>query len=333
MEQANLREVFRAALRQAASDIYLFADRPPQIRCRGRITALVMPEQIEAKSAWDVVRCFVPWISQRQYGQLRKNGALDIACDMSTVGRYRVNLFRHIRGYSAIARVIATELPDFASLNLPEPFLRQVDAPNGLVLVSGPTGSGKSTSLAMLLDRFLRTRGGHAITVEDPVEFLFESDAGVVHQREIGSHARSFAAALKAALREDPDILLIGELRDSASASLALAAAETGHTVLATLHASSSIGAIARLLDFFPANKRHMARHMLADSLLAILAQRFVVTPKAVWRVAIETLVATDAVRNLIREERTEQILSVMQTGRACGMRTMEQAVSALGTF
>ncbi len=258
-------------------------------------------------------------------------GERDFAVTLPPAGRLRVNQYWQQRGPAAAIRLIPSDVPALAALGLPAALPDLVLRPHGLLLVVGATGSGKSTTLAALLDHINRQRAGHILTIEDPVEYLHTSQQCLISQRELGRDTGSFSAALRAALREDPDVLLIGELRDLESIRLALTAAETGHLVLATLHAASAPRAVERIVDVFPSGDKELVRQQLADSLLAVLTQTLHPRADGAGRVAaFELLTGTPAVRNLIREGRSAQLLSAMQTGAAHGMLTMAQHLEQL---
>ncbi|MFZ9584658.1 MAG: type IV pilus twitching motility protein PilT, partial [Pseudohongiellaceae bacterium] len=246
------------------------------------------------------------------------------------LGRFRVATFLQDRGTAAVFRLIPDAVPTLAQLGLGAVFQRLADLPRGLVCVTGPTGSGKSTTLAALLDHINAHRQCHILTIEDPIEFVHSSQRSLVSQREVDRHARSFAAALRAALREDPDVILIGELRDLETVRLALTAAETGHLVLATLHTASAAKTIDRIIDVFPAEEKAVVRSMLAESLQAVVAQTLLKRVGGGRVAAHELMLATPAIRNLVREARVAQLYSAIQTGAQFGMQTLDQALKDL---
>lgn len=255
----------------------------------------------------------------------------DFAFELANVCRFRVNVFHQARGVSAVFRVIPHHIPSLQSLQAPAIFSELIQRTHGLVLVTGSTGSGKSTTLAAMLHALNQTTRKHIITIEDPIEFVHTSNQCLIQQREVGAHSHSFANALRAALREDPDVILVGELRDLETIRLAITAAETGHLVLGTLHTSSAAKTMDRIVDVFPAQEKEMVRSMLSESLNAVISQVLCKRKDGLGRVAAyEVMVGTPAVRNLIREGKVSQLHSVIQTGRAMGMQTLEQSLAAL---
>ena len=244
--------------------------------------------------------------------------------------RFRANIFNGRYGVSAVFRLIPTEILTAQQLGLPDTVLKFTQYRRGLVLVTGPTGSGKSTTLAAMIDHINKTRSDHILTIEDPVEFVHESQKSLVNQREVGRHTRSFAAALKAALREDPDIILVGEMRDLETIELAITAAETGHLVFGTLHTSSAPKTVDRIINVFPTNQQEQIRTMLGESLKGVIAQQLLKTVEGKRCAALEILSVNSAVANLIREGKTFQIPSVIQTGKGEGMQLMDQALQDL---
>lgn len=315
-----------------ASDIHLSAGMPPMIRVTGELRTIDVTPLGNAQ-----VRGMIDSVLPETLRRVFAEGA---ACDFAfaagdpALGRYRANAYRQQRGVALALRPIPTVVPTLESIQAP-PLLRSLaELGQGLVLVVGATGSGKSTTLAAMTEHINSTVAKHVLTIEDPVEFVYEPQRSLITQREVGRDTPSFADALKAALREDPDVILLGEMRDLETIRLALTAAETGHLVLATLHTASAPQAIERILDVFPGEERDLARTLLADVLRAVVAQQLVVRSdgEARSRVAAhEILVATPAVRNLIRENKTAQLVSAMQTGQQFGMQTMAQSLERLG--
>ena len=309
-----------------ASDIHLSAGMPPMLRVNGALQSLDQPVLGNAQVR-GMIDSVIPESLRRIFGE----GA---ACDFAFaspaegLGRYRANAYRQQRGVALALRPIPEMVPSLASIAAPAVFKQLADINHGLVLVVGPTGSGKSTTLAAMADHINQTAPKHLLTIEDPVEFVYEPRQCLVTQREIGRDTPSFADALKAALREDPDVILLGEMRDLETIRLALTAAETGHLVLATLHTATAPQAIERIVDVFPGEERDLARTLLADVLRAVVAQQLLARSDGQGRVAAhEILVGTPAVRNLIRENKTAQLVSVMQTGQQQGMQTMAQSL------
>lgn len=312
-----------------ASDIHLSAGMPPMLRVNGALQSLDQPVLGNAQVR-GMIDSVIPESLRRIFGE----GA---ACDFAFaspaegLGRYRANAYRQQRGVALALRPIPEMVPSLESIAAPAVFKQLADINHGLVLVVGPTGSGKSTTLAAMADHINQTAPKHLLTIEDPVEFVYEPRQCLVTQREIGRDTPSFADALKAALREDPDVILLGEMRDLETIRLALTAAETGHLVLATLHTATAPQAIERIVDVFPGEERDLARTLLADVLRAVVAQQLLARSDGQGRVAAhEILVGTPAVRNLIRENKTAQLVSVMQTGQQQDMQTMAQSLDRL---
>lgn len=322
----TISALLRFAAAHKASDLHLSAGEPPMLRVHGEIRRVDVPP-LTAEEAHRLV-FDVMNDSQRRVFQERLE--VDFAFALDDELRFRVNAFVHSRGEGAVFRSIPNKIPSFSELGLP-PVLKQfAEQDKGLVLVTGPTGSGKSTTLAAMIDHINETTAGHILTLEDPIEFVHPSKQCLVNQREVGTQTHSFAAALKSALREDPDVILVGELRDLETVSLALTAAETGHLVFATVHTSSAPKTIDRLIDVFPTAQQAQVRTMLSESLVGVATQALLPKIGGGRAAAIEVLVATPAVRNLIRENKTFQIPSAMQVGAKVGMVTMEAAMMDL---
>jgi twitching motility protein PilT len=323
----DVADVLLAVLERRASDLHVCAGAPPTVRVRGRLQPLDFP----ALAPNDTRELVYAILSEDQRARLERDLQLDFAYAVPGVARFRVNAYRQRFALGAAFRLIPQDIPPLGSLGLPPVVEQLVEKPRGLVLVTGPTGSGKSTTLAAMLDVINRTRDEHIMTVEDPIEFLHAHRRCLVNQRELGSDATSFAAALRAALRQDPDVILVGELRDLETISTALTAAETGHLVLATLHTQDAPQTIDRIVDVFPPQQQGQVRMMLSVALQGILTQQLLPTADGASRVvAVEALVPTPAVRNLIREGKTHQVHSTMQTGAAHGMQTMDAALAEL---
>jgi len=308
------------------SDIHLKEDKPLVLRINGDMTT---PSETII-SASELQEFANQSLNEKQKTRLEEVRDVDLAIEVGPY-RFRANFFYTSNGLSAVLRKIETEIPSMQQLNLPFVMQEVVEKPNGLVLVTGPTGSGKSTSLAALIGEINATRKGHIITVEDPIEYIHHSKACNVSQREIGRDAQSFASALRASLREDPDVILVGEMRDRETIQLALTAAETGHLVFGTLHTSGAPNTINRIIDVFPAEQQSQVRAQLSQSLQMVATQRLFKTADAQGRVAaFEIMVCNHAIRNLIRENKIFQIESIMQTARSEGMMTMDYAVEQL---
>ena len=311
-----------------ASDLHLTAGVPPMVRTRGRLVPLEGYPVLGPMETREIVYSI---LSNDQRQRLETEWQIDFAYSVPGHARFRVNAYFQRSAIGAALRLIPADIVSIGDLGLPSAAFDFTTKPRGLVLVTGPTGSGKSTSLASMIDEINRTREEHIMTVEDPIEFLHGHKKCVVNQREVGADARSFAMALKAALRQDPDVILVGEMRDLETISTALTAAETGHLVFATLHTQSAPQTIDRVIDVFPAHQQDQVRVQLSVALMGVMTQTLLPTADGASRVvACEILVPTPAVRNLIREGKTHQIASAMQTGSAVGMQTMEAALATL---
>lgn len=324
---AELDKLFRIMTAQGASDLHLSAGSPPYIRVNGDMTALPQPtlntEQVQG--------LIFEILTEKQRRVFIENWELDCTYQLSGVGRFRCNVFMQRRGMGGVFRVIPEVIKTVEELCLPKVVNELINYNRGLVLVTGPTGSGKSTTLAALLNTINLERSEHIITIEDPIEFVHENKKSLINQREVSSHTKSFANALRAALREDPDIILVGELRDLETIQLAMTAAETGHLVFGTLHTNSAPKTVDRIIDAFPQNQQAQIRVMLSESLRGVIAQNLFKRADADGRIAaIEVLMNTPAVSNLIREGKTFQIPSVMQTGQDFGMITFENSIGQL---
>jgi twitching motility protein PilT len=310
-----------------ASDLHLSAGSPAMMRLHGDLT----PIESGTLSRDGVHKMIYEILNDDQRRLFEENRDLDFAIELGDVARFRVNVFNQKNGEGAVFRVIPTQIRSFQDLGLPEVVQTLALRENGLVLVTGPTGSGKSTTLAAMIDLINSTTKKHLITLEDPIEFVHKTKNCLVNQREIGTHTKSFAAALRAALREDPDVILVGEMRDLETISLALTAAETGHLVFATLHTKSAPKTIDRVIDAFPPAQQQQIRVQLAEALQGVVSQLLLPTKDKKGRVAaLEIMVATVAIRNLIREGKTHQMPSVIQTGTQLGMQSLEQALKNL---
>ena len=322
----NIRELLQVAIQRGASDLHLSAGQPPWLRVDGDLCRLALPPLDEAC----VLQGLADVMSEAQQQRQRRDLDADFSLALRGLGRFRVATFLQDRGAAAVFRLIPDAVPTLAQLGLGPVFQQLADLPRGLVCVTGPTGSGKSTTLAALIDHINTHRQRHILTIEDPIEFVHSSQRSLVSQREVERHARSFAAALRAALREDPDVILIGELRDLETVRLALTAAETGHLVLATLHPASAAKTIDRIIDVFPAEEKAVVRSMLAESLQAVVAQTLLKRVGGGRVAAHELMLATPAIRNLVREARVAQLYSAIQTGAQYGMQTLDQALKDL---
>src|SRR5712691_2586360 len=313
-----------------ASDLHVTVASPPAFRVRGHI---VRAEGYEPFTPDDTRSLLYRILSSEQQKNFELRRQLDFAYAIPGLARFRVNVYYQSESVGAAFRLIPQEIKTLEELSLPPILHTLAEYPRGLVLVTGPTGSGKSTTLAAIIDEINRTRSEHILTVEDPVEFVHRHKRCIVNQREIGPDATSFAEALKAALRQDPDVILVGEMRDLETISTALTAAETGHLVFGTLHTQSAPSTIDRIIDVFPAEQQEQIRIQTASSLQGVVTQALLPTADGMGRVpALEVLLPDDAVRNLIRQGKVEQIYSVMQTNTSRGMQTMEQSLADLIT-
>ena len=321
-------DLLRFAIERKASDLHISAGEPPMVRIHGDLVRIDVPPLL----AEEAHKLIFEVMTDAQRRHFQEHLEVDFAYKLGEGARFRVNAFMHERGEGAVFRQIPENVPRLEDLRLP-PILRTLaHAEKGLVLVTGPTGSGKSTTLAAMNDLINESMAGHILTLEDPIEFVHRSKTALVSQREIGSQSKSFTAALRSALREDPDVILVGELRDLETISLALTAAETGHLVFGTLHTSSAPKTIDRIIDVFPTEQQAQVRTMLSESLLGVVAQMLVKKKGGGRQAALEILLGTPAVKNLIREGKTHQIPSVMQVSGKAGMQTLEAALVELVT-
>jgi twitching motility protein PilT len=317
----------RKLVAMGASDLHLTASETPMIRLDGDMIRL---EGATELSAEDVARLIDPILPDRNREEFSETNDSDLAYEIQGVARYRVNVYRDRHGPGLVARVIPSKILTAEQLGLPEAILDLCHLPKGLVLVTGPTGSGKSTTLAAMIDYINRSRAEHIITIEDPVEFVHPNQKCLVNQREVGNHTESFKRALRAALREDPDIILVGELRDLETIAIAIETAETGHLVFGTLHTTTAVSTVDRVIDQFPADRQSQIRTMLSESLRGVVAQNLLKKIGGGRVAALEVLIVTSAISNLIREGKTFQIASLMQTGKKLGMVLQNDALANL---
>src|ERR1700722_2744449 len=318
---AKIDQLFTLMQQQGASDLHLSTGAPPCLRLHGEMVRL----KYHDLSSDECQALIFEILTEKQKKLFVENWELDCSYSLEGVGRFRVNVFMQRLGIGAVFRIIPTKIKSVKELNLPESILDLIAVQKGLILVTGPTGSGKSTTLAALIHHINSTEQAHILTVEDPIEFVHPSIKSLVNQREVSSHTKSFANALKAALREDPDIILVGEMRDLETIGLAMTAAETGHLVFGTLHTNNAPKTVDRIIDVFPQDQQAQIRVMLSESLRGVVAQTLLPRADGKGRVAcIEVLVNTHAVANLIREGKTFQIPSSMQTQMDAGMMTFE---------
>ena len=320
----DLNEILIQSVKERASDIHLTSGRAPSYRVDG-VLAPIMGERLTPQMLEDIL---LPLIDKRHREELEETGQTDFAYAISGVGRFRVNVFKQRGTLAAVMRSLPFNIPEPEDLGIPREVVEMTSRKRGLVLVTGPTGSGKSTTLASLIHVINRIYPYHIITLEDPIEYLHRHDKSVVNQREIGSDSTDYAQALRAALREDPDVILVGEMRDLETISTAITAAETGHLVFSTLHTIGADKTIDRIIDVFPPNQQQQVRIQLASVLECIVSQQLLKKADGSGRVAaLEVLFANNAVRNLIRESKTYQIPSIMQTNKRAGMQTMDDAL------
>ncbi len=323
----DMTEILMQANEVGASDIHLVVGRPPMFRVHGKLAEMNGAERLMPNTIKELSSSI---LNEAQEKAFDKNKELDFSFGISGVGRYRVNMHMQRGTVGVTIRALSTGIPQFEKLNIHESVLNFIEHKNGLVLVTGPTGSGKSTTLASLLDKINRDKYEHIITIEDPIEFLHMHKNCLVEQREVGSDTASFATALKYALRQDPDVILIGEMRDLETIRAALSAAETGHLVFGTLHTNDAAKTVDRIIDVFPTEQQAQVRVMLSTSLRGVLAQQLVPTTDGKRRAACEVLVGTPAIGNLIREGKTHQIPSMIETGARHGMITMDASLKKL---
>jgi len=322
----DITELLAFSAKQGASDLHLSAGLPPMIRVDGDVRRINLPaldhKQVQAL-IYDIM-------NDTQRVDFEKHLETDFSFDVPGVARFRVNAFNHNRGAGAVFRTIPSKVLSMDDLGMGEVFRKITEAPRGLVLVTGPTGSGKSTTLAAMIDHLNSHRHHHILTIEDPIEFVHESRKCLINQREVHRDTRSFATALRSALREDPDVILVGEMRDLETIRLALTAAETGHLVFGTLHTTSAAKTIDRVVDVFPGDEKSMVRSMLSESLLAVVSQTLVKKIGGGRIAAHEIMLGTSAIRNLIREDKVAQMYSSIQTGGNLGMQTLDMCLKEL---
>ncbi|MGY0398495.1 MAG: type IV pilus twitching motility protein PilT [Ostreibacterium sp.] len=322
----KLDELLKFSVQQGASDLHISAGLPPMIRVDGDVRRINVAE-LSVDSVHDLIYTSM---NDDQARGFEDAWEADFSYSLKGLARFRVNVFLQDRGMSAVFRTIPDKVLTLEQLGCPEGFKDIINVPRGLVVVTGPTGSGKSTTLAAMIDYLNETKNEHILTIEDPIEFIHQSKQCLINQREVHRDTKSFSNALRSALREDPDIILVGEMRDLETIRLALTAAETGHLVFATLHTSSAAKTIDRIIDVFPGSEKQLVRSMLSESLRAVIAQTLMKKIKGGRTAAWEIMIGTAAIKNLIREDKVAQMYSSIQTGRAHGMQTLDQHLKEL---
>jgi twitching motility protein PilT len=324
----NLRALLEEMIEKQASDLHVTAGERPKLRVDGEMTDSSAPEVLTAK---DTLQLAYSVLTENQKKRFETEDELDFSFGIQNLARFRGNVFKQRGCVAMVIRMIPFNVRTFEDLGLPPIVAKLAERPRGLILVTGPTGSGKSTTLAAMIDKINKERKGHIITVEDPIEFIHRHQGCIVNQREVGTDTKSFATALKYALREDPDVILVGEMRDLETIAAALTIAETGHLALATLHTNSAAESINRIIDVFPHNQQSQVRAQLAFVLEGVMTQTLLPKAKGRGRVmAMEIMVATPAIRALIRDEKIHQIYSAMQSGKKFGMQTMNDSLYQL---
>ncbi len=323
----TIEEIMRTAKDAGASDVHITVGIPPKMRVNGNLVTMNYAKMMPA----DTLSVLLEIMSESQRERFEERGEYDMSFSIPELGRYRVNAYKQ-RGSVALAlRLVGTKVPSPESLGVPESVINLYERKRGLILVTGPTGSGKSTTLAAIIDKINNNRDAHVITLEDPIEYLHQHKMAMVNQREIGLDSQNYANALRAALREDPDVILVGEMRDFETISVAITAAETGHLVLSTLHTIGAASTVDRVIDVFPPHQQQQIRVQFANVLEAVISQQLIPTMDGRGRVAaFEVMHANHAVRNLIREGKSHQLVSVMQTNRKMGMVTMDESITQL---
>lgn len=323
----EMTDLLQLSYQSSASDLHLSPTLPPMMRIHGDLQPA---KDLPVLSPEDTERLIYSVMSEDQQKQFEEKWELDFGVMVKDVAGFRVNAFRQIHGTAAVFRVIPSKIPTLQELELPPVFSELLDLPNGLILVTGPTGSGKSTTLAAMVDQINAKQECHIITIEDPIEFVHSSKKCVINQRQVHRDTHDFTVALRSALRQDPDVILLGEMRDLETIRLALTAAETGHLVMATLHTSSAPRTISRIVDVFPAGEKNIIRNLLSESLQAVIAQTLLKKEGGGRVAAFEIMLGSSAIRNLIREDKIAQMMTAIQTSAESGMCTLDQYLQGL---
>lgn len=326
MSLPTLNDLLTFSSQQGASDLHLSSGMAPGIRVDGEMNFVELP----TLSGEEITQIINASMSKEQIAEFEENHELDYSFEIKDVARFRANVFMQNRGVSAVFRTIPTEVLTMEQLGMGDIFIKLAEKPRGIVLVTGPTGSGKSTTLAAMIDYINKNKQHHILTIEDPIEFVHKSDKCLINQREIGRDTKSFANALKSALREDPDVIMVGEMRDLETISLALTAAETGHLVFGTLHTTSAAKTVDRIIDVFPESEKGMIRSMLAESLEGVISQILMKKIGGGRVAAHEIMTGATSIRANIRDNKVPQMYSTIQTGREHGMNTLDQALEKL---
>lgn len=322
-----LKELLQLTVKRQASDLHIAPGESPMIRFNGDLVRIPNMENLPADQTKNLIYSSMSSEQQKKFTQELE---LDYVIQIANVARFRVNAFHQNNGMAAVFRVIPNQIPMLEQLKLPTVFKDILNVSNGIILLTGPTGSGKSTTLAAMVDYINRHEERHIITIEDPIEFIHHSKKSLINQRQVYRDTHTFPTALRSALREDPDVILVGEMRDLETIRLALTAAETGHLVMATMHTSSAPRTISRIVDVFPGEEKNIIRNLLAESLLAVICQTLVKNQIGSRTAAFEIMLCTSAIRNLIREDKTSQMHSTIQTSGGVGMRTLDQYLQDL---
>lgn len=323
----NINEILQKTVELKASDLHITVGLPPMMRVNG----MLIPHGKTSMTPEDTREMMLQVLNEAQVKTLEKRGEVDLSYHLQDISRFRVNVFRQKGYYSLAFRVISEKIPTIEELHLPDVLKELSLRQNGLILVTGPTGSGKSTTLAAMINHINKNRNCHIIALEDPIEYLHNHNKSMINQREIGKDSMQFSAALRAALREDPDVIFVGEMRDAETMSIAVTAAETGHLVMSTLHTSSADKTVDRIIDVFPPQQQQQIRTQLSSVLKGTIAQKLLPTADGTGRVAaLEIMITNNAVSNLIREGKTHQLHSTIQSGMKAGMRTLDYSLSEL---